>query len=439
VPPRPLNMKLLFLSANRLRLIAPPLPLGLASVVAAVQGDHEVRVLDFMFAADPLGEVRRSLKEFQPEVIGISIRNIDNQDSRHPVCYFPELKELLALVRELSAAPVILGGAGFSVMAPQFMAYLEADFGLVGEGEEGCRAFLNELSGGRNWPEVPGLAWREGAEVRFNPLQRVAVLGSLPAPALEFFTPREYQEAEGSAKLPGMIPVQSRRGCPMKCIYCTTPKLEGNKVRAWEPSQVASWLASWHEQWGLTRFYFVDNMFNCPLDYARRLCQAIYDLHLPLEWGCLINPAFPDRELFRLIRRAGGTMAQVGNESGSELVLKALGKGFRRAQVEETFRGLKEEGLDFSCFLLLGGPDETRDTVRESVAFVESYQPRLVNLTVGIRIHPGLPIHRRALAEGVVSPEDDLLWPKFYLAPGLDDWIWDYLAEVTARHPNWIF
>jgi len=202
---------------------------------------------------------------------------------------------------------------------------------------------------------------------------------------------------------------------------------------------VASWLAAWHGKWGLNRFFFVDNIFNCPVDYGRRLCRAIAALRLPLEWGCLINPAFPDRELFELIGASGGVMVQVGNESGSELMLNRLGKGFELKQVERTLKLLKAAGLPFTCFLLLGGPGETRETVQESVAFLEAFQPRMVSVKVGIRIHPGLPLHRLALEEGVVKPEDNLLWPKFYLAPAIRDWIWDYLLEVAARHPNWTF
>jgi radical SAM superfamily enzyme YgiQ (UPF0313 family) len=431
-------MRLLFLSPNRLKLIMAPLPVGLASVVAALGPEHSFRVLDFMFLEDPLDEVQRAVADFRPEVIGISVRNIDNQTSRGTESYFPEVKDLVAYLRGLTPAPIILGGAGFSVMPREFMDYAAPDFGLAGEGEEALPAFLAAYPAG-NWKQAPGLLWWEGGSLRANPPHRVPELHRLPAPALEYFTPKLYEEAQGTAPLPGMLPVQSRRGCPMNCIYCSTPLLEGRRVRAWAPEQVAGWLAAWYEKWGLTRFYFVDNMFNCPAEYARRLCQAITDLHLPLEWACLINPAFPDRELFRLIRAAGGTLVQVGNESGSELVLSRLSKGFSRQKVEATLGLLNEEGLPYTAFLLLGGPGETKETVQESVALLEKYQPQVVNLHVGIRIHPGLPLHRIALAEGVVGPEDNLLWPKFYLAPAIRDWIWDFLAEVTARHPNWIF
>jgi radical SAM superfamily enzyme YgiQ (UPF0313 family) len=431
-------MRILFISPNRLQLVAPPLPLGLASVVAAVESEHEVQVLDFMFAARPLDQLRRMVADFQPELIAISLRNIDNQKLHRSEVYFPETQELVTLLRSLTPAPIMVGGAGFSIMPRPLLDCLGADFGLVGEGEESFPAFLRALTS-RQWQKVPGLVWRQGSTCRLNPPHWVEQLDRLAYPALEYFTPKLYQEAEGSAKLPGMIPVQSRRGCPMQCIYCTTPLLEGREVRAWSPQQVAAWLGVCHEQWGLTRFYFVDNMFNFPPEYARRLCQALEGLHLPLHWGCLINPAYPDGELFHRIRRAGGTMVQVGNESGSELVLTRLGKGFDRMQVELTLQLLEKEGLPYSCFLLLGGPGETPDTVQESVALLEQYRPRLVNLTVGVRIYPGLPLHRQALAEGMLPPGDDLLQPRFYLAPAIREWIWPYLEELTVRHPDWIF
>lgn len=430
-------MRILFLSPNQCRLVMLPLPLGLASVVASLGPEHEVRVLDFMFLDNPLAQVDKAVVEFRPELIGISVRNIDNQDSREPEVYFPQVEELVAHVQELGPAPVILGGAGFSVAPREFMEYTGADFGIVGEGEESFVRFLQAYSE-KEWDKVPGLIWRQKGGLRQNPPHRVPRLDLLPRPALEYFTPWGYQETPGSAGLPGMIPVQSRRGCPMKCVYCTTPQLEGPEIRAWAPEQVASWLAAWQEEWGLNRFCFVDNIFNCPPDYGRRLCRAIMELRLPLEWICLINPAFPDPELFHLIRAAGGTMVQVGNESGSELVLSRLGKGFGRRQVERTLKLLEGEGLPYTCFLLMGGPGETRETVQESVALLERYQPRMVNLKAGIRIHPGLPLHKIALAEGVVKPADNLLWPRFYLAPALREWIWEYLEEVTARHPNWI-
>jgi radical SAM superfamily enzyme YgiQ (UPF0313 family) len=431
-------MKILCISANTSRLIVPPFPLGLASVVAALGRRHEVRVVDCMFTPLCRDAINRVWQDFQPDLMAVSMRNLDNQDSCQPVFYFPEVREFIEWLRDQSRSPIILGGSAFNIVPLELAEYLSPDFGLMGEGELAFRALVDtypnlEPAG------VPGLLWRDGDEWRLNPPQAVADLDALPDPAWEHFSPGIYHEAQGSAKLPGMVTVQSRRGCPMRCIYCTTPRLEGRRLRARSPAKVAALMADGYERWGLRRYYFVDNIFNYPRDYARELCRAIQALNLPLDWSCLINPAFPDADLFRLIREAGGNRVQVGNESGSDLILTRLGKGFSRRHVEQTFAGLVAAGLDFGCFLLLGGPGETPATVRESVTFLEQYQPFLVNLTVGLRIYPGTPLHGVALAEGVVKPSDNLLWPHFYLSPAVADWIWDYLQEVRGRHPNWIF
>ena len=431
-------MRVLAISFNRSRLIVPPFPLGLASVVASLGPEHPCRVIDFMFEPDPQQQVLTVLEDFQPELIALSLRNIDNQDSCYPEFFFPEAREFCRWLRTHTRVPLVLGGSAFSIVPQELLDYLEADMGLVGEGELSFRALVDSYPGG-DWTKVPGLVWRADGRWQENPSQPVTDLDALPDPALKYFTPAQYHDAQGSAKLPGVITIQSRRGCPRRCRYCTTARLEGTQVRTRSPEKVAAWMADCHHRWGLTRFYFVDNVFNHPREYARRLCLAIKQLDLPLEWSCLLNPAYPDEELFHLIREAGCVQVQVGNESGSDLVLTNLGKGFSKRQVEETFELLQRAGLGYNCFLMMGGPGETPATVRESVELVERYHPFLVNLTVGIRIYPHTALFEQALAEGVIAPGDNLLWPQFYLSEAVADWIWDYLKDVTSRHPNWIF
>ncbi len=163
-------MRLLFISPNQCRLVFLPLPLGLALVVASVPSEHEVRVLDFMFLEDPLAEVDRAVAEFRPDLVGISVRNIDNQDSLQPEVYFPQIKELVDRLKELGPAPVILGGAGFSVAPREFMEYTGADFGMVGEAEEAFVRFLQAFAA-RAWEKVPNLIWRQDGGAQRKPPQ----------------------------------------------------------------------------------------------------------------------------------------------------------------------------------------------------------------------------------------------------------------------------
>jgi radical SAM superfamily enzyme YgiQ (UPF0313 family) len=430
-------VRVLFISLNSSRLLMPTFPLGLASLVASLGPGHAFKVIDFMFETDPRQKVLAILEEFQPELIALSLRNIDNQDSRFPELFFPEAKEFCQWLRTHSQAPVVLGGSAFSICPQELLDYLEADMGIVGEGELSFRALVNSYPRG-DWTTTPGLVWKDKGRWQENPAQPVRDLDALPDPTLEYFTPQQYHEAVGNTRQPGVMTIQSRRGCPMRCRYCTTARLEGTQVRTRAPEKMAAMMADGYHRFGLRRFYFVDNVFNHPREYSRRLCQAIKELNLPLEWTCLINPAFPDEKLFHLIREAGGTQVQVGNESGSDLVLTNLGKGFSRRQVEETLQLLQRADLRYTCFLLIGGPGETPATVQESVALLEGYRPFMVNLKAGIRIYPYTALYDQALAEGVIAPGDNLLWPHFYLSPEVSDWIWDFLKDLTSRHPNWI-
>jgi len=115
-------MRILFISPNRLRLVAPPLPLGLACLVADAAQEHEVAVVDCMFVPDPSEALQQAVEDFRPEVIGLSVRNVDNQASRHSEVYFPEVREMIVFLRGLTRAPVVVGGSGFSIKFPDLFA-----------------------------------------------------------------------------------------------------------------------------------------------------------------------------------------------------------------------------------------------------------------------------------------------------------------------------
>jgi len=127
----------------------------------------------------------------------------------------------------------------------------------------------------------------------------------------------------------------------------------------------------------------------------------------------------------------------IGNESGSEDMLAALRKGFSKKEILKAVKEVRRAGLMFNCFLLLGGPGETKRTVEESVDFVSELEPTGVSVTVGIRIYPGCELYDMALREKVITRDRNLLYPAFYLAPGLESWLFEYMSGVCSENPNW--
>jgi hypothetical protein len=119
-------------------------------------------------------------------------------------------------------------------------------------------------------------------------------------------------------------------------------------------------------------------------------------------------------------------------------MLNTFHKRFSPGQVRKTSDLLAAHGISRMGFLLLGGPGETRQSVQESLDFADSLKLDLVKVTVGIRIYPYTDLARRAVAEGIVTPDDDLLIPRFYVAPGLEDWLREIRAEWISERKNWV-
>jgi radical SAM superfamily enzyme YgiQ (UPF0313 family) len=179
---------------------------------------------------------------------------------------------------------------------------------------------------------------------------------------------------------------------------------------------------------GSRRFYFVDNSFNIPESHALALCAALAALDPPVTWRCILYPERVREELVRAMAAAGCREVSLGFESGCPRILRAMNKRFTPEDVRRTSDLLAAHGIRRFGFLLLGGPGETRESVEESLAFARSLRLDELRITVGIRIYPGTPLAKLAAAEGVIRGDDDLLHPRFYLAPGLEPWIQERVA-----------
>jgi len=428
-------VKVLLISENRTTTLVSPFPLGLAFVAAGLrQADHEVRVLDFMFLDNWQEELRAVLKDFQPDAVGLSIRNIDNQDMRNPVFFLSDHLDIVSAIREYSIAPIILGGAGFNIHPAGCLRFLDADLGIYGEGEGSFTKLLDAIKDSE-FEKVPGAVWRKDGRITINPPDFISDMNKWVSPAYDYFDVTAYHEAR--SELPGCITVQNKRGCHMKCIYCSTPFLEGTHCRSRDLGRSVSEIASLYKENNIQRFYVVDNVFNFPPSNAKDFCREIISQGLKISWQAILNPAFVDEELFELMAKAGCRFISLGNEAGHELILRNLKKGFTLNNVRKAADLARANGIRYGCFLLLGGPGETEDTVTQSIGFVEELSPDLVSLKAGIRIYPGTELETLARDEGVIGNDHDMLRPVFYLSPAIREWVWGYLEKTVVNRGSW--
>jgi radical SAM superfamily enzyme YgiQ (UPF0313 family) len=424
-----LIMKALLISANTSDINMPTLPLGLVSVATATKAaGHEVEVIDLLASQEPLAQVKTAIEKQQPEVIGIAVRNIDDQSMENTKFLLQEVRDVVAACRSHSSALIILGGAGYSIFPEGVLAYLDADAGIQGEGEAAFPVLLEKLQQGARLADIPGI-YLPGQGLKGERLF-LGNLDSIPFPDEHLWT------IPPSAGEDILIPLQTRRGCALGCNYCSTATIEGTALRKRSVEKVVDGLSR-HAARGFKRFYFTDNTFNMPPSYALDLCRAIIRRRLDITWVCIIYPGNIKEELIRAMADAGCREVSLGFESGSEKILRVMNKKYNLSDVRRTSALLARYKIKQLGFLLLGGPGETKESVEESLTFADSLALDAMKISIGIRIYPYTELAQTAVADGLITPNDDLLLPRFYMVPGLEAWLRETVARWMETRPHW--
>jgi len=419
-------MNILLISSNREMSPYPVFPLGLAFLASPLRAaGHHLQLLDLCFSADTGRDIDEALARFAPEAIVISIRNIDNVTWPGSRSYVAGIREVVDRCRDRGT--VIVGGSGFSLLPAELFRYLGADYGVIGEGEEVLIQLIQALAAGGPIPPLPGVL--SGDSGMFLPPLPVARIGT---PNRSLFDVGRYRR-EG-----GMANVQTKRGCPFTCSYCTYPLLEGRSVRLRPVGGIIAELRELAERHGIDYVYFVDDIFNYPPGFALELCRAMAGADIGIQWSAFINPAFMTRELLTAMVAAGCDGVEFGTDSGSPAMLQSLGKSFHTGHIRESSRLCRDLGVDFAHYLLFGGPGESAETVAESFSLMDEVDPTAIIAMTGIRIYPGTPLHAQAVAEGMLQADVPLLEPVFYISPSLKESLCDMVREKALSRKNWI-
>jgi radical SAM superfamily enzyme YgiQ (UPF0313 family) len=425
-------MKVLLISANTEQINMPVLPLGMAFIArAAEDAGHEVSQINLMAEAEALASLAARIRMIQPDIIGISVRNIDDQVSLNPRFLLEPVKQVMATCRQNSKASIVLGGAGYSMFPEYVLAYLGADMGIQGEGEQSFVTLLDNIGKGEDLSTIPGL---------HHAAQHIANTPEVNNQLDRFLFPEADKHLTSLTPASDEIiwlPFQTRRGCPLNCSYCSTALIEGNRTRKRSVQPVIDALTQYASA-GFDHFFFVDNTFNLPKGYAIDLCDRMIDAGLLISWRCILYPGRVNEELVAKMAKSGCVEVSLGMESGSDTILQKMNKRFLSEDVRHASNLLKKYGIRRMGFLLFGGPGETRQTVMESLQFVDSLGLEMVKVTIGIRIYPDTDLSCLAKRVGKLSSDDNLLSPRFYIEDGMEAWLRQAIKEWMKDRPNWI-
>jgi radical SAM superfamily enzyme YgiQ (UPF0313 family) len=433
-------MRVLLINSNlKDDLLAAP-PIGLCYVAsAAAAAGHEVRVLDLCFKRQLRQELETAIISFSPQIIGVSLRNLDNANMLSPVVYLPSAHQIVQMIRAFSTAPIVLGGSGASLDPRGVLEYLHGDYIIVSDGETSFVQLLQALSRDESPAGIPGVGlWSQG---RFH----------LTPPRLSGFplgNPRlgKWIDLTPYEKMGSSYTVQTKRGCRLRCIYCTYNQvLEGHRLRLRSPLEVVDEIEEALYQFNPETFEFVDSVFNDPVDHCQEILAEIIRRPWKARFTAMgVSPKNLDTQFLRLMQRAGFTSLMISPESASQTMLTNYQKGFGTDEVFRAAEAINKFSFPVLWYFLAGGPGETNHTLQETLEFIEGHLIRqhrppynLAHIFLGVRIYPGTQLWERALEEGFIHDHCNPLTPLWYLSRELDlDETMRQLYQATCRCPE---
>ncbi len=402
-------------------------PIGLCYIATSLtKGNHNVQIFDPNLSENPYKDIKKQIRKFNPDIVGLSIRNIDTCDKRDIFYFFKTIQPTIKIIKETdTSVKVMVGGSGFSMFAEKIMERIpEIDFGVYLEGEESVLELLDNLE---NPGRVKGIFFKHNGQIIFTGLRPLPDLKSLPIPRRDFLDITQYFFPLNS------VGIQTKRGCPMKCAYCSYPFLNGKKIRLRSPVQVVDEIEYLVNNFGVRQFMFVDGIFNAPIKHAEEICHEIIRRELDVEWQAWFDIKGFSEEFFILAKQAGLRRAPFSPDAASDSALRALKKGITTKDINKVInitRKHKEVSVAFGFFGT--PPSQTFMGVLNTIYLY--FKINLLFSSKGkggasvswIRIEPDTEIYRIAIEEGVIHRNTELLPEKeedleniYYSAPSM--------------------
>ncbi|MBP7828424.1 MAG: cobalamin-dependent protein [Kiritimatiellae bacterium] len=427
---------LALINTNRMRPAIAPIGLDYVAGAARAAG-IETHLLDLGLAPDPDAALEVFFRAHRPALVGLSLRNADDSFWPSAASFVEPLRDTVRALRRLTEAPLVLGGAGFSIFPREILEFTGADCGIRGDGEAALPALYRALEQGESPGAVPGLVTAHG----LNP-PAWGGDGPLRVPA-----ERDTVDNAAYFRLGGQIGLETKRGCPLACDFCADPIAKGARARCRPPEDTADEAEALIRQ-GVDVLHLCDGEFNVPVEHARAVCEEWIRRGLGerLRWYAYLAVAPFDADLARAMRQAGCVGINFTGPAATPIMLRAYGVRHRVEDLAAAVRAARAAGITTMVDLMLGGPGEMPATVRQAIDFLRILKPDCVGAALGVRMYPGLPLTRRIAAEGPMETNPairrkydgpvNLMWPTFYIANALGRRPAALVRDIIAGDPR---
>ncbi len=375
-------------------------PLGLLYIAAVLEkAGHAIQIFD----ADPEFQesMIKEIKDFGPELIGLSFLT---------VAYERAFNLCKTLKKELPDVKFCAGGVHTTVKPQDTLKEMDLDFIVVGEGELTMEDVCNRLDKKESINDAKGIMYRENGEVVENERRElIQDLDSIPFPARHLIDMAPYLKPPGIIRgyaEKNQTTIVTSRGCPFKCIYCGSHNIFGRRTRRRSVKNVVDEIAHLKKTLDIRGVYYCDDTFTLSSKWVKEYCKDLNSRDFEIKWGCQSRVDQTDRELMQTMKGSGLVQLDFGVESGSEKILKVLGKGGagdRTSQIKQSFALCKELGIRTLATFIIGNPEETKADIDESFQVAKDIQADYTAFYF-LTPYPGTDIYDMAIEKGWLDP-----------------------------------
>ena len=372
-------------------------PLGLAYLASMVRDEHDVRIVDSLAEDYNYGDVKRIIKKYDPDVVGIT----------STTSMIPDAYAIAKIAKRYNEnVKIVMGGPHVTFLPEKtFQECPYIDFIVRGEGELTFRELIDSLERDGDPSNILGLSINLRDKVRNNPPRPlIKDIDTIPMPSYDLLPMEKYQ-ANGVR----FGTVMTSRGCPFNCAFCSSSLQFGKRWRGHSDSRVIEELKHLHEKYRIREIEFLDDTFTLNKHRAIRIARRIVKEGLDISWSASSRVDTFTEEVAEAMKKSGCHTIYFGIESGSRKTLNFIGKGITPEQSISAVKKAKRHKLRALGSFVIGFPEETKEDIKKTIKFSKKVGVDFAQFTIATP-YPGTRLWKYASAKKLILTFD---WRKY--------------------------
>jgi anaerobic magnesium-protoporphyrin IX monomethyl ester cyclase len=314
-----------------------------------------------------------------------------------------KIKEVIDIARKINPKVITVVGGGIISSDPETaMRVLDADIGVIGEGERTICELAHALDNGETYGNVPGLIYRDVNHelIKTSPREEITDLDSIPFPDFDGFNYGQWVNFFGGGVL------LSDRSCPFRCTFCFHPT--GEKYRQRSIDNIMKELDYQVQHYHVKSIGLASELFATNTQRVLEFCNRVEKYNI--AWACCLRVSDVDENLLQRMRKSGCSLVCYGLESADNSILKSMRKGITVEQIRRALDLASESCISTAdSNFIFGDINETAETVANTMKFWWQYNTKThINLNL-IQTYPGTYLYEYACQNGIITDKEQFL------------------------------